>query len=142
MELGASCQLHLAGVHLSLGELDSANALVQVELEKERARPSNPDGPYFYHALSERIAERRGDAAAAAAAREQVVKATPALRPFVAFNLGSTYAVMKPPHVEPAERLLDSFVRNTCDEPNHGEYCDECLTARDLLEKLRERKGG
>ncbi len=139
LELGGNCDLELAGVQLELGDVDAADALVRAGLEQERARGANADKLYFYFHLSQQIAERRGDAAAAAAARQQVVEATPGLQPEVAFNLGSTYAVMQPPRVEAAERLLGSFVRNTCDRPNHAQYCDQCATAHDLLEKLSQR---
>jgi tetratricopeptide (TPR) repeat protein len=111
LQLGQSCRLELIGVHLELEEVDAADALVRAGLEQERAGGSSPDGLYFYHGLSEKVAERRGDAAAAAAARQQVVEATPGLRPEVAFNLGSTYAVMRPPRIEPAER---------CSAPSSG----------------------
>jgi tetratricopeptide (TPR) repeat protein len=139
LELGGDCDLELAGVQLELGDVDAADALVRAGLEKERARGANADKLYFYFQASKKIAERRGDAAAAAAAHQQVVEATPGLQPEVAFNLGSTYAVMKPPRVEASERLLSSFVRNTCDRPNHAQYCDQCAVARDLLEKLSQR---
>jgi Tfp pilus assembly protein PilF len=140
LELGQNCQLDLASVQLVLGDIDAADALVRAGIENERAPRDSSDVLYSYLSLGLRIAERRGDAAAIAAVRQQLAEATPRLSPDYAFNLGSTLAVMRPPEVERARRLLTSFVRNTCDKPNHGHDCDRCATARDLLDKLRERR--
>jgi hypothetical protein len=57
--------------------------------------------------------------------------------PEIAFNLGSTYAVMKPPQKEKALRLLKSFNKRACKSADAAKkFKDQCATSNDLVQKL------
>jgi tetratricopeptide (TPR) repeat protein len=57
--------------------------------------------------------------------------------PEVAFNLGSTYATMKPPQKDKAVRLLKSFNKRACKSQSaQTKYKDQCEISNALVSKL------
>ena len=56
--------------------------------------------------------------------------------PEIAFNLGSTYAVMEPPRKEKAVRLLSSFTKRACRGANASKFKEQCETSQSLIQML------
>lgn len=131
-----ACEYRMADELLELGELEQANALVQGQLARTPARPGNFDKLYVLHELELQIALRRGGLTQAHAARQRLAEYTVGLSPEIAFNLGSAYAVSRPPQPTQATQLLNRFVQSSCDDSRTANDCDQCVVARDLLVHL------
>jgi tetratricopeptide (TPR) repeat protein len=56
--------------------------------------------------------------------------------PEIAFNLGSTYAVMKPPKKEKALQLLKSFNKRNCTGAGKKQFQTLCQQSNDLVQRL------
>ena len=132
----SACESRLAEELLELGELEQSTVLVRALLARIPARPGNFDTLYFLEQLELQIALRREDLTQAHAARQRLAEYTLGLSPEVAFNLGSTYAVSRPPQSNEARQLLNRFVRSSCDGSQTANNCAQCVVARDLLVRL------
>lgn len=135
-EHGTTSDTLIARELLELGELEQSNALVQTQLARIPARPGNFDKLYQLQELELQIAVQRGNLAQTHTARQQLAEYALGVSPEVAFNLGSTYAVSRPPKLGEAKQLLGRFVQSTCDDRQDPRYCDQCVVARDLLAHL------
>ncbi len=135
----------LAEELIALKLYDNAEAVL-----KEGTRiinPSNAKAPeemdtireqlFAMYSLLARVEQARGDTQGMVATLEKANDAAGEKHPEIGFNLGSTYAVMKPPQKEKAVRLLNSFVKRTCKGAQAAEkFKDQCATAADLIQKL------
>ena len=126
----------MASELLELGELEQSNVVVQAQLARIAARPDNLDQLYELKELELRIAVQRGNFAQAHAARQRLAEYALGLSPQVAFNLGSTYAVVQPPKPSEAKQLLGRFVQTSCDDRHAANDCDQCAVAHELLVHL------
>jgi tetratricopeptide (TPR) repeat protein len=131
-----ACEYRMAEELLELGELDQCIVIVRAQLARTPVRPGNFDKLYVLHELELRIALRRGDLAQSHASRQRLAEYAFGLSPEIAFNLGSTYAVSRPPQPTEAKQLLSRFVQSSCDDSQTAHDCDQCVVARDLLVQL------
>lgn len=69
-------------------------------------------------------------------AMEKADKVAGAEHPEIAFNLGSTYAVMDPPQKEKAVRLLKQFNKRACRGKSATKFKEQCETSSALVQKL------
>lgn len=92
---------------------------------------------YGMYVLLSMVYQARGDTAGMVSALEKANDAAGDKNPEIGFNLGSTYAVMKPPQKEKAVRLLNTFSKRVCKGAQAAEkFKDQCATASDLIQKL------
>jgi len=139
-EHGAASEYQMAKELLELGEPEQSDVLVRTQLARIPARPGNFDQLYQLQELELQIAVQRGNLEQAHAARQRLAEYALGVSPDVAFNLGSTYAVTRPPQPTEAEQLLSRYVQSSCDGSQAATHCDRCVVARDLLAHLAEKQ--
>ncbi len=91
---------------------------------------------YGMYVLRFEVAQAQGDKASMVVAMEKAQEVAGDAHPEIAFNLGSTYAVMEPPQKEKAVRLLSSFVKRACRSAKAAQYKEQCETSNTLIQKL------
>ena len=127
----------LGEVYLSLRFYNEAEKVL-----KEGARVIPPtegtaNALYGIYTLLSNVHQAKGDDDARIADLEKANEIGGPSHPEIAFNLGSTYAVMKPPKKEKALRLLKSFNTRACKTADAAKkYKDQCATSSDLVQKL------
>jgi tetratricopeptide (TPR) repeat protein len=111
--------------------INPANAKSEEEADQIREQL------FGMYSLLAKVNQAKGDTSAVVATLEKANEVAGEKHPEISFNLGSTYAVMKPPQKEKAVRLLNSFVKRTCKGAQAAEkFKDQCATAADLIQKL------
>jgi tetratricopeptide (TPR) repeat protein len=127
----------LGEVYLSLRLYDEAEKVLE---EAARIIPPNEktaNSLYGVYTLLSNVHQAKGDDSARLADLEKANDIGGANHPEIAFNLGSTYAVMKPPQKEKALRLLKSFNKRACKSADAAKKLkDQCATSNDLVQKL------
>jgi tetratricopeptide (TPR) repeat protein len=127
----------LGEVYIALKYYDQAEKVL-----KEGARIIPPtegtaNALYGIYTLLSNVHQAKGDDEARIATLEKANEIAGPSHPEIAFNLGSTYAVMKPPKKEKALRLLKSFNTRACKSADAAKkYKDQCATSSDLVQKL------
>lgn len=127
----------LGEVYITLKFYDEAERVL-----KEGARIVPPtdetaNALYGIYTLLSNVHQAKGDDDARIAALEKANEIAGPSHPEIAFNLGSTYAVMNPPKKEKALRLLKSFNTRACKSADAAKkYKDQCATSSDLVQKL------
>jgi len=129
----------LADTLISLKMYDQAEAVL-----KEGTRIVKPNSDeyakghlYSMYVLLSKVNQAKGNTDGVVAALEKANEVDGDENPDIGFNLGSTYAVMKPPQKEKAVRLLNSFTKRVCKGAQAAEkFKDQCATASDLVQKL------
>lgn len=92
---------------------------------------------YGMYVLLSMVSQARNDMPSMVSALERANEVAGDQNPEIGFDLGSTYAVMKPPQKEKAVRLLTSFTKRVCKGAQAAEkFKDQCATANDLVQKL------
>lgn len=92
---------------------------------------------YGMYVLLAQVYQAKGDMSSMVGVLEKANEIAGESHPEIAFNLGSTYAVMKPPQKEKAVRLLNSFNKRACRSSKAAEkYKEQCATSNDLVQKL------
>jgi tetratricopeptide (TPR) repeat protein len=91
---------------------------------------------YAMYVLRFQVAQAQGDKATMVTAMEKANEVAGEAHPEIAFNLGSTYAVMDPPQKEKANRMLSSFVKRACRSAQAAKFKEQCATANALIQKL------
>jgi tetratricopeptide (TPR) repeat protein len=91
---------------------------------------------YGMYVLLSQVYQSRRDTASMVDVLEKANQVGGETHPEIAFNLGSTYAVMKPPQKEKAVRLLNSFNKRACRSAKAEKYKEQCATSADLVQKL------
>jgi len=91
---------------------------------------------YAMYVLRFQVAQAANDTAGMVAAMEKAQEVAGDAHPEIAFNLGSTYAVMEPPQKEKAVRLLSSFTKRACRSASAAKYKEQCETSSSLIQKL------
>ena len=94
------------------------------------------DNIYEMYVLQFQVAQAKGDMSGMVAAMEAAQEVAGDKHPEIAFNLGSTYAVMDPPRKDKAVRMLKSFSKRACASANATKFKEQCQTAQALLMKL------
>jgi tetratricopeptide (TPR) repeat protein len=127
----------LGEVYLSLRFCNEAEKVLK---EGARVIPPNEgtaNALYGIYTLLSNVHQCKGDEDARIADLEKANEIGGPSHPEIAFNLGSTYAVMKPPKKEKALRLLKSFNTRACKSADAAKkYKDQCATSSDLVQKL------
>lgn len=91
---------------------------------------------YGMYVLLSQVYQSRGDLSSMVDVLEKANDVGGESHPEIAFNLGSTYAVMNPPQKEKAVRLLNSFNKRACRSAKAEKYKEQCATSADLVQKL------
>lgn len=91
---------------------------------------------YAMHILMSQCAQARGDLSAQLAAAEKAEEIDGKNHPEIAFILGSTYAVTKPPQKEKATRLLEAFTKRACRGKDANKFKEQCETTSSLIQRL------
>jgi tetratricopeptide (TPR) repeat protein len=91
---------------------------------------------YSMYTLLAAVAQLAKDKSAQLAALEKAQQIDGENHPEIAFNLGSTYAVLDPPAKEKATRLLNSFTKRACRGAQAEKFKEQCETASALIQKL------
>jgi tetratricopeptide (TPR) repeat protein len=111
----------------------------QVLKEGTRLVPVNEktaNNLYGMYVLLSQVYQARGDLGNMVTVLEKANDVAGDSHPEIAFNLGSTYAVMNPPQKEKAIRLLNSFNKRACRSAKAEKFKDQCATSSDLVQKL------
>lgn len=96
----------------------------------------NKDHLYSIYTLLFQVHQAKGDLAKGVQALETANSIAGDTHPEIAFNLGSTYAVMDPPKKDKAVRLLKSFNKRACKGRKAKKYRDQCETSASMVQKL------
>lgn len=97
----------------------------------------NKNSLYAINTLLSNVYQAKGDDASRIAALENANAVAGDTHPEIAFNLGSTYATMKPPQKDKAVRLLKSFNKRACaGQKGATTYKEQCETSQSLVQKL------
>jgi hypothetical protein len=131
-----ACEYEMAQQLRELGELERSSSFVRTQRARIPAQPGNFDRLYRLQEVDLKIAEQRGDLVQADAARQTLAEYALGVSPVFAFNLGSTYAVMRPPQPTKAQQLLARFVQSSCLASQAANDCDRCAVAHALLDRL------
>lgn len=91
---------------------------------------------YGMYVLLSQVYQARDDLSSMIGVLEKANEVSGDSHPEIAFNLGSTYAVMDPPQKEKAVRLLNSFNKRACRGKDAKKFADQCATSADLVQKL------
>ncbi len=128
----------LAALYMDVGRMDdSATVLAAARPFMGDPRPDR--ALYNLHVLTARIDQVRGDLAKAAAELEAARAAAPAdgvESILILWNLGTTYAMMRPPRAAEAAALLKGFVVRACQSSKAAIYRAECGQAQVLIPML------
>jgi tetratricopeptide (TPR) repeat protein len=96
----------------------------------------NKNALYGIYTLMFNVYQARKDLTGGAAALEKANDVAGDTHPEIAFNLGSTYAVMDPPKKDQAVRLLKSFNKRACKSKDAIKFKQQCETSNALVAKL------
>lgn len=126
----------LAETYIALKFYDEAGKVLQ-----EGTRlipPSEKTNPSLYgmYVLLFQVAQSKDDKPSMVSAMERAKEVAGDKHPEIAFNLGSTYAVMDPPQKEKAVRLLSSFTKRACKGANAAKFKEQCETSSSLIQQL------
>ncbi len=111
----------------------------QILQEGTRLVPPNEDNAnYLYnmYVLLFQVAQSRDDKPGMVSSMERAQQVAGEKHPEIAFNLGSTYAIMEPPQKDKAVRLLKSFSKRVCRGAQAMKFKEQCETAQSLTQKL------
>lgn len=122
--------------YVTLKFYEQAEAILKEGTRLVQSSERNNPSLYGMNILLFQCAQARNDKPAMAAAMESAHDVAGDTHPEVAFNLGSTYAVMDPPRTEKAVRLLSSFSKRACRGANAKKFRDQCETSQALIQKL------
>lgn len=127
----------LGEVYLSLRMYDEAEKVLQEATRLIPPTEKTANALYGAYTLLSNVHQAKGNDEARMADLEKANDIAGANHPEIAFNLGSTYAVMKPPQKEKALRLLKSFNKRACKSADAAKkFKDQCATSNDLVQKL------
>jgi tetratricopeptide (TPR) repeat protein len=126
----------LGEVYLTLRLNDAAEKVLTEGARLTKPIEANANALYGIYTLLSNVYQSKGDAGARLDALKKAEAVAGETHPEIAFNLGSTFAVMKPPQTEQALRLLKSFNKRACAGQAAVKFKDQCTTSRDLVQKL------
>jgi tetratricopeptide (TPR) repeat protein len=130
----------LAETYIALQLYDEAEKVL-----KEGTRLITPkDEPaqnalYGMYTLLSTVYQVRGDETERVAVLEKANEVAGERHPEIAFNLGSTYAVMNPPKKERALQLLKSFTKRSCSGAGRKQFQALCEQSSDLVQRLSKQ---
>lgn len=126
----------LAETYISLKFYDQAGKVLKEGTSLIQPSKENNNNLYGMYVLRFQVAQANDDKPEMVASMEQAQKVAGNTHPEIAFNLGSTYAVMDPPQKEKAVRLLSSFSKRACRSAKAKKFKEQCETSSALIQKL------
>jgi tetratricopeptide (TPR) repeat protein len=129
----------LGELYVNLKFYKEAEQVLQEGTRYVRPSEDNNSNLYGMYVLLFEVAQAKDDKPSMVAAMEKAQEVAGDKHPEIAFNLGSTYAVMDPPQKEKAVRLLGSFSKRVCRAAQAQKFKEQCETAQGLVQKLGGR---
>ncbi|MBN1609971.1 MAG: tetratricopeptide repeat protein [Polyangiaceae bacterium] len=126
----------LGEAYVTLKFYDEADKVLSEGTRLILPSEKNNSNLYGMYVLLFEVAQARDDKPAMVAAMERAQEVAGDSHPEIAFNLGSTYAVMEPPRKEKAVRLLSSFTKRACRGANASKFKEQCETSQSLIQML------
>jgi tetratricopeptide (TPR) repeat protein len=126
----------LAEMYLNLKMYNEAEQVLKEGEQHLEKVVKNKNALYGIYTLMFNVYQAHKDLAGGAAALEKANDVAGDTHPEIAFNLGSTYAVMKPPKKDQAVRLLKSFNKRACKSKDAIKFKQQCETSNALVAKL------
>lgn len=127
----------LAELYTVLRMYDSAEKVLKEGERVLEKVQKNKNALYSIYTLLSNVYQAKHDDKSRIAALEQANAVGGDSHPEVAFNLGSTYAVMNPPQKDNAIRLLKSFNKRACKGAKAATtYKQQCEVSQSLVQKL------
>ncbi|MBK7581411.1 MAG: tetratricopeptide repeat protein [Myxococcales bacterium] len=126
----------LAELYIAMRFYKEADAVLKEGTRVVPPGEKNNNHLYGMYVLRFQVAQASNDKAGMVAAMEKAEEVAGDSHPEIAFNLGSTYAVMDPPQKEKAVRLLSSFVKRACRSAKAAQFKEQCESANTLIQKL------
>lgn len=126
----------LADTYIALRRYKEAEQVLNEGTRMIAPSPKSNAALYGMYVLLFQTAQARDDKAAMVNAMERADDVAGDEHPEIAFNLGSTYAVMQPPQKEKALRLLNSFSKRACKGASATSFKEQCETSAALIQKL------
>jgi tetratricopeptide (TPR) repeat protein len=125
----------LADLYVRLGYHDQAAQVVKEGLSF--VTPQSKTGVVSLYQYEAQVAQAKGDLSGAAASLEKAKTAdTEGQHPEILFNLGSTYAVMKPPKKQEALQMLKAFQARGCKGAKAQKFKAQCDQSQALMMNL------
>ena len=121
---------------VSLKLYKDAGAVLKEGTRLVQPTEKNKNNLYGMYVLSFQVAQAADDKNEMVASMEKAQSLAGDSHPEIAFNLGSTYAVMDPPRKEKAVRLLKQFQKRACRSAKAAKYKEQCQTSQALIQKL------
>lgn len=115
---------------------DEAEAVAKEGTRLIPPSETNNKALYGLYIMLFNAAQSRDDKATMVATMERANEVAGDTHPEIAYNLGSTYAVMDPPQKEKAVRLLKSFNKRACRGSKAQKFKEQCETSSALVQKL------
>lgn len=126
----------LAEMYINLKMYKEGEAILKAGEQHLEKVERNKNALYSIYTLLFNVHQARKDLAGGAAALERANEIAGDTHPEIAFNLGSTYAVMDPPKKDQAVRLLKSFNKRACKTEKAAQFKSQCETSNALVSKL------
>jgi tetratricopeptide (TPR) repeat protein len=125
----------LADLYVRLGYYDEAAKVVKEGLSF--VTPQSKGGVVSLYQYDAQVSQAKGDLNGTAAALEKAKSAdSEGQHPEILFNLGSTYAVMKPPKKQEALQMLKAFQARGCKGTKAQKFKAQCEQAQALMMDL------
>ncbi len=126
----------LAELYVNLKFYKEAEQVLQSGTSLIKPTEASASHLYGMYILMFQVSQAKDDKAGMVAAMEKAQEVAGDKHPEIAFNLGSTYAVMDPPQKEKAVRLLNSFTKRVCRGGQAQKFKEQCETSQSLIQKL------
>lgn len=127
----------LGELYLNLKMYDSAEKVLKEGERLLEKVQKNKNALYAVYTLLSNVYQAKQNEGARISALESANQIGGDTHPEIAFNLGSTYAVMNPPQKDKAIRLLKSFNKRVCSgSKGKDQFRDQCETSSSLVQKL------
>jgi tetratricopeptide (TPR) repeat protein len=127
----------LAELYVHLRFYDEAEKVLKEGERLLEKVQKNKNALYAIYTLLSNVYQAKGDDAARINVLESANAVAGDSHPEIAFNLGSTYAVMKPPKKDQAVRLLKSFNKRACaGSKGATTFKEQCEISQALVQKL------
>lgn len=127
----------LAELYINLRMYDSADKVLKEGDRLLEKVQKNKNALYAIYTLQSNVYQAKRADSERLAALEKANDIGGDSHPEIAFNLGSTYATMKPPQKDKAVRLLKSFNKRACKSQSaQTKFKDQCEISNALVSKL------
>lgn len=125
-----------ASLYITYKLYDQAEGILKEGTRMIPPTEATQNNLYEMYILLFQVAQAKGDQSGMLATMESAQAVAGDAHPEIAFNLGSTYAVMDPPAKEKAVRMLKSFSKRACRSGKAMKFKEQCATAQSLLQEL------